>query len=94
MQKISIILLSYLIISCDPSSTSHNETLKTFLHDQWEQNLENYPEFATYLGDNRYNDRLTNMSLDAITKRQNQTKSNLDELSKIERNKLSIEYSY
>ena len=92
MQKIFIIFLSYLIMSCEPNSNHHDETLKTFFHDQWEQNLENYPEYATYLGDNRYNDRFTDMSLDAVTKRQNQTQANLDELSKIDRNKLSTEY--
>ncbi|SVD10154.1 uncharacterized protein METZ01_LOCUS363008, partial [marine metagenome] len=79
-------------MSCNLNTNPHDETLKTFFHDQWEQNLENYPEYATYLGDNRYNDRLTNMSLDAVTKRQNQTKASLDELSNIDRNKLSTEY--
>jgi len=92
MQKIFIIFLSYLIMSCDLSSTRQDETLKTFFQDQWEQNLENYPEYATYLGDHRYNDRLTNMSLNAITKRQIETRTSLDELQQIDRNKLSAEY--
>jgi len=83
MQKIFIIFLLYLIMSCELSSTRQDETLKTFFQDQWEQNLENYPEYATYLGDNRYNDRLTDMSLDAVTKQQNQTRASLDELSKL-----------
>ncbi len=92
MQKIFIIFLSYLIMSCDLSSTRQDETLKTFFQDQWEQSLENYPEYATYLGDHRYNDRLTDMSLNAITKRQIETRTSLDELQQIDRNKLSAEY--
>ena len=92
MQKIFIIFFSYLIMSCDQNSNHHDESLKTFFQDEWEQNLANYPEYATYLGDNRYNDRLTDMSLDAVTKRQNQTQTSLDELSKIDRNTISTEY--
>ena len=65
MQKIFIIFFSYLIMSCDQNSNHHDESLKTFFQDEWEQTLENYPEYATYLGDNRYNDRLTDMRLDA-----------------------------
>ena len=92
MQKFFIIILPYLILSCNLSSTRQDEKLKTYFENQWEQNLENYPEYATYLGDNRYNDRLTDTSLDAVTNRQNQTQTSLDKLSKIDRNKLSTEY--
>ena len=92
MQKIFIIIISYLIMSCNPNSNHHDETLKQYFQEQWEQNLDNHPEYATYLGDNRYNDLLTDMSLDAITKRQNQTQASLDDLLKIDRNTLSTEY--
>ena len=92
MQKFFIIILPYLILSCNLSSTRQDEKLKTYFENQWEQNLENYPEYATYLGDNRYNDRLTDTSLDAVANRQYQTQASLDKLSKIDRNKLSTEY--
>jgi len=79
-------------MSCNLNTNPQDEKLKQYFQEQWEQNLDNYPEFATYLGDHRYNDRLTDMSLDAVTKRQNQTEASLDELSNIHRNKLSTEY--
>ena len=79
-------------MSCNLNTNPQDEKLKQYFQAQWEQNLDNYPEFATYLGDHRYNDRLTYMSLDAITKRQNQTEASLVELSNIHRDKLSTEY--
>ena len=48
---------------------SSNDVVKK-LHDlfneDWQWTLEQYPESATLLGDNRYNDRLTDYSLEAI----------------------------
>ena len=73
MLKIYIIILSFLFMSCDIHTNYQDEKLKEYFHDQWEQGLEDYPEFATYLGDHRYNDRLTDMSIAAIHKRNSQT---------------------
>ena len=92
MQKIFIIILSFLIVSCNLNTNPQDEKLKQYFQEQWELNLDNHPEYATYLGDNRYNDRLTDMSLDAIAKRQIQIQVSLDELLKIDRSKLSTEY--
>ena len=49
MQKIFIIFLSYLIMSCNLTTNPQDEKLKQYFQEQWEQNLDNYPEFATYL---------------------------------------------
>jgi uncharacterized protein (DUF885 family) len=35
----------------------------------WEHSLEEYPEFATYIGDSRYNGRWTDWSLEAVERR-------------------------
>ncbi len=56
---------------------------------EWEYQLKTYPENATYQGDRRYNDRLTDWSLAAIEARQQHQKVVLDELGNIDRNQLS-----
>jgi len=40
------------------STAARPERLKTALQDEWEHTMRAYPEFATAVGDNRYNDRL------------------------------------
>ena len=40
--------------------------LKRLLNDEWEYTLRNAPELATQVGDNRYNDRLSDFSDKAI----------------------------
>ena len=40
------------------STAARRERLKTALQDEWEHTMRAYPEFATAVGDNRYNDRL------------------------------------
>ena len=40
--------------------------LKRLLNDEWEYTLRNAPELATHIGDNRYNDRLSDFSDKAI----------------------------
>ena len=42
----------------DESVIARRERLKAALHDEWEHEMRAYPEFATAVGDNRYNDRL------------------------------------
>src|SRR5664279_110237 len=49
--------------------------------EQYESDLKNFPERATAFGDYRYNDKLTDYSLEAITQR---NKSNKEFLKRIE----------
>ena len=80
-------------MSCNVKSPNYqDEKLKKYFQDQWEQTLENYPEFATYLGDNRYNDRLTDMSIETVLKLHIQTKESYKEILAINRTSLSSEY--
>ena len=92
MRKIYIIIFYALFMSCDTHRNHEDEKLKEYFHNQWEQVLKNYPEFATYLGDHRYNDRLTDMSIDAVLKRHIQTKESYNNIFAINRNQLSTEY--
>ena len=79
-------------MSCDIHTNYQDEKIKTYFHDQWEQGLKNYPEFATYLGDHRYNNRLTDMSIAAIHKRNIQTQESNKIILTINRKMLSTEY--
>ena len=56
-------------MSCTMDTNQHDIKLREYFNDQWEQNLKHNPELATYLGDHRYNDQLTDMSIDAINER-------------------------
>jgi uncharacterized protein (DUF885 family) len=48
--------------------------LRQLLEAHWDWTLENNPELASYLGDRRWNDRLTDFSFEAIQRRLNETK--------------------
>jgi uncharacterized protein (DUF885 family) len=54
--------------AADASSdlNTRREALKALLSQQWEYNLKNSPEFASIIGDKRYNDRLSDFSQAAI----------------------------
>jgi len=49
-----------------PSLDARRAELKRLLHDEWEYTLRTSPEFATMVGDDRYNDRLSDHSAKAV----------------------------
>ena len=51
--------------------------LRDALQVEWEYTLRTYPEFATYVGDTRYNDRLGDYSPDAVAKQVEHAKQQL-----------------
>ena len=51
--------------------------LRDALQAEWEYRLRTYPEFATYIGDPRYNDRLSDYSPEAIAKQVEHSKQQL-----------------
>ncbi len=70
-----------------------NETTKTLyalFDSEWEYVLKTGPTFATYLGDKRYNDKWSELSLRAIEKDQMHELEVLDRLRKIDRLQLSV----
>src|SRR5438105_2294237 len=49
-----------------PDLATRRQQLDTLLHEQWEYTLRTNPEFASILGDRRYNDKLSDFSQHAI----------------------------
>ena len=82
-----IIFSALLLISCGKYSES--QKLHNFFAKEWEYGLVEYPEFATGLGDYRFNDRLTDMSLKAIKNRYQHTHNSFGELKTIRRERLN-----
>lgn len=55
------------VVTAQSSSVEQRmKKLRDLLHEQWEYTLRNAPEFASIIGDKRYNDRLSNFSQTAI----------------------------
>ena len=74
---------------CDMSPEDATTALHQLFEDEWEKGLKEHPESATYQGDDRYNDRLTDLSIDAIEKRHEDSDDLLKKLNKIPREQLS-----
>jgi len=72
------------------AATPH-ETLSALIEENWQYRLQVHPEFATFIGDNRYNDRLSDNSPAAIAKETQHERELLAALEKIDVAKLSAE---
>lgn len=59
--------------------------LAKFFDEEWEWGLKEFPERATYLGDARSNDRMTDLSFEAIERRDRHAVEALARLKKIDR---------
>lgn len=93
MQRLLFILSIFLIVitGCkqDTSKNDASDKLHALFSLDWEYQLKKFPETATYLGDNRYNDRLTDLSFDAINKRKEHSVIMLKKLQQIDISSLS-----
>jgi prolyl oligopeptidase len=90
-------ILPFLVIAAAPAkrptkaapaaakSAAASKELAKFFDEEWEFGLREYPERATYLGDSRYNDRLTDLSFEAIERRNRHDVEALARLKKIDR---------
>ena len=61
------------------------------LDEEWKSNAEKYPEWATRLGDNRFNNKLNDASYEAIINRQEEATKLLDKIKEINRSSLSLD---
>jgi hypothetical protein len=52
-----------------PAASADAAKLRALFDEEWQWTLREYPEFATGVGDNRYNDKLTDLSLPALDRR-------------------------
>jgi len=66
-----------------------SETLRTLGDDYWEWTLREFPTYATYLGDFRYNDRLTDLSETARERRRRDVQGLLERLGRVDAKALS-----
>ena len=71
------------------AASDEDDRLRRFFDREWRWGLEQFPEGATSLGDNRYNDRLTDLSLEAIAVRKQRTETERAELRTFHRDALS-----
>ncbi len=60
------VLAPLLAHAAEPTLEARRAELNRLLADEWEYSLRTQPEFATQIGDNRYNDRLSDFSDKAI----------------------------
>ena len=70
---------------------SESEKFHELLSEQWEKGIIRNPEWASSLGDNRFNDKLNDTSYETILKRQGETRELQETVKKIDRSKLSVD---
>ena len=70
-------------------TNAQNPVLHKLFADEWERGLRDSPENASYFGDTRFNDRWTDMGLDAIAARAEADQAALAKLQAIDRATLS-----
>ncbi len=88
----SAVLFSFSAVVFAQRSNTNEPTkqLYALFDSEWEYNLKESPTFASYLGDKRYNDKWSDLSLAAIERRNQHTKDALEQLKKIDRAQLSV----
>ena len=71
------------------SAVQEATTLHTLFEDEWQWTLREYPEFATSVGDPRYNDKLTDLSVPAMDRRKAHERDVLQRIGEIDRARLT-----
>ena len=71
--------------------TDAHGRLRALISQEWEYRLRTHPEFATAVGDNRYNDKLTDYSAQAIGAEAEHARRILDDFQRIDPSELSKE---
>ena len=74
--------------NCTIIKETESQKLHNLFNDVWEWGLREFPTRATYLGDYRYNDRLTNMSLAGVQRRHKNNEKILRKLENLNREQL------
>ena len=76
---------------CPQAKPSGDPALHALFDAEWEWSLKEYPTFATYAGDHRYDDRLPSMAPADLERRNQHEKETLAKLHAIERGKLGVQ---
>ncbi|HJQ26363.1 MAG TPA: DUF885 domain-containing protein [Blastocatellia bacterium] len=87
---ISLLLFSAsLVLAQALPPNDEAKKLHALFDEDWQWGLKQFPEMATLLGDDRYNDRLSDYSPEAIARNQAHEREMLDRIRKIDRAKLT-----
>ena len=70
---------------------SESEKFRDLLEYQWEKGIVDHPEWATRLGDNRFNHKLNDVSYEMVIKGQDENSELLQKVAEIDRSKLDKE---
>ena len=76
-------------IEVDMGKTSETDKFHNILDSEWKKGIQNNPEWATRLGDNRFNDKLTDVSYEKKIDRQEDSRRLLLKIKEIDRSELS-----
>lgn len=90
---ISSVLVTGILLpsSCAQTTAGAHARLQALISQEWEYRLRAHPEFATAVGDNRYNDKLTDYSAEAIAREAEHHRHILDDFLSIDSRGLSKE---
>ncbi|MDH3336646.1 MAG: DUF885 domain-containing protein [Gammaproteobacteria bacterium] len=91
MQKTQSILCIVFLSLAQISISAPVDDFNNLLDEVWEWRLAEFPMFASQLGDRRYNDRWSDESLEAVARRQRQTREFLQRVYAIDRSELDDE---
>jgi uncharacterized protein (DUF885 family) len=83
-----ILFSAFAIFAQVASSSEASKKLHALFDEDWEWQMEQFPESATLLGDNRFNNRLTDLSADAINRRKAREREMLGRIQQINRSEL------
>jgi uncharacterized protein (DUF885 family) len=90
--SVALVLLSLLHTNAhaqDSHSAEANKTLNVLFAAEWDYQMEQYPAWASTLGDRGWNDRWSDLSLEAVTKRHSHDREVLAKLAQVDRAALS-----
>lgn len=87
MKLITLLVVVLFLSAC----TSTEDRLHQLFDEHWEYTLQENPLLATMQGDHRFNDRLPDVSLDAVSRRAQEARLFLERLDNISRERLSRE---
>lgn len=85
-----LFLFSSSVFAQKSDDNEPTKKLYALFDSEWENKLKEDPIFASYLGDKRYNDKWSDLSLAAIEKRNRHAKDILEKLKAIDRKQLSV----
>jgi uncharacterized protein (DUF885 family) len=91
----AFVLVALLLLHANGQAQSNRtsaaaKSLHNIFAAEWDYDMEQYPTWASTLGDRRWNDRWEDLGMDAILKRHNRHREVLAKLSKIDRGALWV----